>query len=164
VGGDGERRTLPAAVTYADVVNWQVGISEFTRKSRMLAQLREDAGRDPGSPRRTHAPNFQLFDDNREFRRWRQDERRGISAAEVDTYIRDRGAFYGTITAIKETIEQFIDTARQSRWGGIVERGCACMGVTAGPRQSCRLWRIMQRSPTVSAACSSSPCGPVADS
>jgi alkanesulfonate monooxygenase SsuD/methylene tetrahydromethanopterin reductase-like flavin-dependent oxidoreductase (luciferase family) len=109
VGGEGESRTLPAAVTYADVVNWQVGVEEFTRKSRVLADLCESAGRDPASLRRTHAPNFQLFDSEREFARWRQDEKRGMSSEEVYAYIRNRGALYGTASAIEETIERFID-------------------------------------------------------
>ena len=109
VGGEGEKRTLPAAAAYADVVNWQVGVSEFARKSRVLADLCESAGRDPASIRRTHAPNFQLFDSEREFARWRQDERRGMSSEEVYAYIRNRGALYGTASAIEETIEEFID-------------------------------------------------------
>jgi alkanesulfonate monooxygenase SsuD/methylene tetrahydromethanopterin reductase-like flavin-dependent oxidoreductase (luciferase family) len=109
VGGEGERRTLPSAVVYADVVNWQVGLSEFRRKSRRLDELCEAVGRDPGSLRRTHAPNFQLFESEREFRLWRQDEQRGMSAADVEAYIRDRGALYGTAAAISETIEQFLD-------------------------------------------------------
>jgi alkanesulfonate monooxygenase SsuD/methylene tetrahydromethanopterin reductase-like flavin-dependent oxidoreductase (luciferase family) len=108
VGGVGERRTLPAAVAYADAVNWQVGVDEFARKSRVLAGLCEAAGRDPVTTRRTHAPNFQLFDSEQEFARWRQDERRGMSAEEVYAYIRNRGALYGTAAAIEETIEQFL--------------------------------------------------------
>jgi hypothetical protein len=109
VGGEGEKRTLPAAVGYADVVNWQIGVSEFARKSRVLAELCEVVGRDPASLRRTHAPNFQLFESKREFARWRQDERRGMSAAEVDAYIRSRGALYGTASAIDAVIDEFID-------------------------------------------------------
>jgi alkanesulfonate monooxygenase SsuD/methylene tetrahydromethanopterin reductase-like flavin-dependent oxidoreductase (luciferase family) len=109
VGGAGERRTLPAAVAYADAVNWQVGVHEFARKSRVLAGLCDAAGRDPATIRRTHAPNFQLFDSEREFARWRQDERRGMSAEEVYAYIRDRGALYGPAAAIEGTIEQFLD-------------------------------------------------------
>lgn len=62
-----------------------------------------------GCLRRTHAPNFQLFDSDREFARWRQDAKRGMSAAEVDAYIRNRGALYGTAFAIAETIERFTD-------------------------------------------------------
>jgi alkanesulfonate monooxygenase SsuD/methylene tetrahydromethanopterin reductase-like flavin-dependent oxidoreductase (luciferase family) len=108
VGGGGERRTLPAAAAYADIVNWQVGVEEFARKSRVLADLCKSAGRDPASLRRTHAPNFQLFESDREFRRWRQDEKRGMSSEEVYAYIRNRGALYGTSSAIEETIESFI--------------------------------------------------------
>jgi alkanesulfonate monooxygenase SsuD/methylene tetrahydromethanopterin reductase-like flavin-dependent oxidoreductase (luciferase family) len=109
VGGAGEKRTLPAAVSYADVINWQVGVEEFVRKSRVLAELCEAAGRDPASFARTHAPNFQLFDSEREFARWRQSGERGMSSKEVDTYIRTRGALYGTDSSIEATIEQFID-------------------------------------------------------
>ena len=109
VGGEGEKRTLPAAATYADIANWQVGVSEFAHKSRVLADLCESAGRDPVTIRRTHAPNFQLFASEREFARWRQDERRGMTSEEVYAYIRNRGAFYGTASAIEETIEAFIE-------------------------------------------------------
>ncbi|HUY50591.1 MAG TPA: LLM class flavin-dependent oxidoreductase [Streptosporangiaceae bacterium] len=109
VGGAGERRTLPSAAAHADAVNWQVGVDEFACKSRVLADLCESAGRDPASIRRTHAPNFQLFESEREFARWRQDERRGMSAEDVHAYIRSRGALYGTAAAIEETIEQFLD-------------------------------------------------------
>lgn len=109
VGGEGERRTLPAAAAFADVVNWQVGVSEFVHKSRVIAELCESVGRDPATLRRTHAPNFQLFDSEREFARWRQDERRGMSSEDVYAYIRNRGALYGTASAIQETIEAFTD-------------------------------------------------------
>ena len=84
-------------------------MSEFARKSQVLAELCESLGRDPATLRRTHAPNFQLFDSEREFARWRQDERRGRSSEEVYAYIRDRGALYGTASAIEETIEAFVD-------------------------------------------------------
>lgn len=109
VGGEGEKRTLPAAAAFADAVNWQVGVSEFARKSRLLAELCESLGRDPSTLRRTHAPNFQLFDSEREFAFWRQDERRGRSSEEVYAYIRNRGALYGTASSIEETIEAFVD-------------------------------------------------------
>jgi len=110
VGGEGERRTLPAAAAFADGVNWQVGVCGFAHKSRVLAELCESLGRDPATLRRTHAPNFQLFESEREFARWRQDERRGRSSEEVYAYIRKRGALYGTAFAIEETIEAFVDT------------------------------------------------------
>jgi alkanesulfonate monooxygenase SsuD/methylene tetrahydromethanopterin reductase-like flavin-dependent oxidoreductase (luciferase family) len=100
---------LPAAAAHADVVNWQVGVTEFAHKSRVLAELCESGGRDPAVLRRTHAPNFQIFDSEREFARWRQDEQRGMSSEEVYAYIRSRGALYGTASAIEETIEEFID-------------------------------------------------------
>jgi len=109
VGGGGERRTLVAAAAYADAVNWQVGVDEFSRKSRVFADLCDAAGRDPGSVRRTHAPNFQVFDSEREFCRWRQHEDRGMSSEDVYAYIRARGAFYGTASAVEATIEEFIE-------------------------------------------------------
>jgi alkanesulfonate monooxygenase SsuD/methylene tetrahydromethanopterin reductase-like flavin-dependent oxidoreductase (luciferase family) len=113
VGGDGEKRTLPSAVKYADLVNWQVGVRQFADKSRVLARLCEAAGRDPASLRRTHAPNFQLFESEREYARWRQHPDRGMSASDVETYVRDRGAFYGTSSAIQEMVEEFIDLGCQ---------------------------------------------------
>lgn len=73
-------------------MNWQVGVEEFARESRMLADLCESAGRGPASIRWTHAPNFQLFDSEREFARWQQDKRLGLSAEDVYAYIRSRGA------------------------------------------------------------------------
>lgn len=109
VGGEGERRTLPAAVAFADVISWQAGVQDFIRKSRVLRDACVAAGRDPGTVRLTHAPNFQLFDSEREFARWRQDDRRGMSSEEVCAYIRKRGALYGTASAIQETIEEFTD-------------------------------------------------------
>lgn len=109
VGGEGEMRTMPAAVKYADAVNWQVGAGGFAAKSRVLATVCERAGRDPGSLLRAHAPNFQLFDSEREFARWRQHPDRGMSAQQVDAYIRERGAFYGTESAIRETAEEFVE-------------------------------------------------------
>jgi alkanesulfonate monooxygenase SsuD/methylene tetrahydromethanopterin reductase-like flavin-dependent oxidoreductase (luciferase family) len=109
VGGGGERRTLPLAAGLADAVNWQVGVEDFVRKRRVLREACEACGRDPDTVRLTHAPNFQLFDSEREFARWCQDERRGMSAHEVRAYIRDRGALYGTASAIEETIEAFFD-------------------------------------------------------
>jgi len=92
-------RTLPAAAAFADAVNRQVGVSE----------LCESVGRDPATLRRTHAPNFQPFDSEREFARWRQDERRGMSSEEVYAHIRDRGALYGTVSTIEQTIQAFTD-------------------------------------------------------
>ena len=113
VGGDGERRTLPTAVKYADLVNWQVGVREFAAKGQLLARLCEAAGRDPASLRRTHSPNFQLFESEREYARWRQHPDRGMSASEVEAYVRNRGAFYGTEAAIRETVEEFVDLGCQ---------------------------------------------------
>jgi alkanesulfonate monooxygenase SsuD/methylene tetrahydromethanopterin reductase-like flavin-dependent oxidoreductase (luciferase family) len=109
VGGGGERRTLPLTAALADAVNWQVGVQAFSQKRRLLREACRGSGRDPDTVRLTHASNFQLFGSEREFARWCQDERRGMSAQEMHAYIRDRGALYGTTSAIEETIEAFYD-------------------------------------------------------
>ena len=109
VGGEGEKRTLPAAVASADIINWQIGVDEFKRKSGVLRDLCDATGRDPDSLRRTHCPNFQLFDSEHEFALWRQNSDRGMSSEEVYAYIRSRGAFYGAASAIEEVIEEFMD-------------------------------------------------------
>src|SRR6185437_10792561 len=107
------KRTLPSAVRYADLVNWQVGPRQFAHKSRVLARLCGAGGRDPAGLRRTHAPNFQIFDTEREYARWRQHPDRSMSASEVEAYVRSRGAFYGTASTTTETIEEFIDLGCQ---------------------------------------------------
>ncbi len=54
IGGIGEKRTLPAAVKYADGWNCPyIGPEEFARKSRLLDALCEKHGRDPKSLART---------------------------------------------------------------------------------------------------------------
>ena len=90
--GGGETRTLPSAVKYADLVSWQVDLRQFARKGPVLAELCEVAGRDPAILRRTHAPDFHLFDSEPEYAHWRQNPDPGMSANEVDTCVRDRGA------------------------------------------------------------------------
>jgi hypothetical protein len=74
----------------------------------VLAEMCDAVGRDPASLRRTHAPNFLLFESEREFARWRQSDH-GMSSEEVYAYIRNRGAPYGTAAAVEATIEEFID-------------------------------------------------------
>jgi alkanesulfonate monooxygenase SsuD/methylene tetrahydromethanopterin reductase-like flavin-dependent oxidoreductase (luciferase family) len=109
VGGEGENRTLKSAAAYADLTNWQVGVEAFRAKSDILESWCSRLGRDVSTIRRTHAPNVHLFDSDREFSRWRQQPSRGMSAAETDRYIRARGAFYGTVERISESVESFLD-------------------------------------------------------
>ena len=47
VGGDGERRTMPLAAKRADMWHGFGSVSSLARKSRLLDQLAEEAGRDP---------------------------------------------------------------------------------------------------------------------
>jgi alkanesulfonate monooxygenase SsuD/methylene tetrahydromethanopterin reductase-like flavin-dependent oxidoreductase (luciferase family) len=109
VGGEGERRTLGSAAEHADLTNWQVGVEVFRAKSAVLERWCSRTGRDVTTIRRTHAPNVHQFDSEREFSRWKQDESRGMSAAETEGYIRSRGAFFGTVERVVETIDEFLD-------------------------------------------------------
>jgi alkanesulfonate monooxygenase SsuD/methylene tetrahydromethanopterin reductase-like flavin-dependent oxidoreductase (luciferase family) len=113
LGVTAENTTLPAAAAHADIVNWQLGVRQFTRSSRLLARLCEAADRDPASVRRTHAARFQLFDSAREFTHWCQDELRGLSSAQVSARIHSRGALCGTASMIEDTV------------AGYLEAGCA---------------------------------------
>jgi len=49
VGGGGERRLLPIAARYADVWHGFGSVRELARKSQLLDQLCEEAGRDPAA-------------------------------------------------------------------------------------------------------------------
>jgi alkanesulfonate monooxygenase SsuD/methylene tetrahydromethanopterin reductase-like flavin-dependent oxidoreductase (luciferase family) len=109
IGGAGENITLPAAAAHADVVNWQVGVRQFTRSSQLLARLCEAADRDPGSVRRTHAARFRLFGKAEELARWRADELGGMSDGDARARIRSRGALCGTATMIEDTIAAYIE-------------------------------------------------------
>lgn len=108
VGGEGRVRTLRSAAAYADLTNWQVGLNHFVELSAVLDRHCERAGRDPRTIRRTHAPNVKLFETRQDFVAWKQDPARGMSAEEVDAYIRSRGAFYGTVESVTQTVDDFI--------------------------------------------------------
>lgn len=107
VGGEGRRRTLRSAATHADLTNWQVGVDDFVNATRALERWCDHVGRDLATIRRTHAPNVCLFDSEGEFRKWRQNEARGMSARDLDEYIRSRGAFYGTRERVVDLIQGF---------------------------------------------------------
>jgi alkanesulfonate monooxygenase SsuD/methylene tetrahydromethanopterin reductase-like flavin-dependent oxidoreductase (luciferase family) len=108
VGGEGPNRTLRSAAVHADLTNWQVGVKAFGELTTVLGRWCEEAGRDPATIRRTHAPNVQLFDTEPEFRRWMQDPARGMSANQVEEYIRSRGAFYGTQEQVAQRAADFV--------------------------------------------------------
>ena len=63
--------------------------------------LRANAGPWLGRSTGLKLCSFQLFNSEREFARWRQDERRGMSSEAVYAYIRNRGALYATASAIR---------------------------------------------------------------
>jgi alkanesulfonate monooxygenase SsuD/methylene tetrahydromethanopterin reductase-like flavin-dependent oxidoreductase (luciferase family) len=73
IGGVGEKRTLPAAVKYADGWNGPyIGPEEFVRKCRLLDELCEKHGRDPKSLARTANVAFYMGADARGATRARQ--------------------------------------------------------------------------------------------
>jgi F420-dependent oxidoreductase-like protein len=49
IGASGERRMLPLVARYADVWHAYGGVEELARKSRLLDELAESAGRDPAA-------------------------------------------------------------------------------------------------------------------
>ncbi|MGH9278371.1 MAG: TIGR03560 family F420-dependent LLM class oxidoreductase [Acidimicrobiales bacterium] len=53
IGGQGERRMLPLVARKADVWHGFGNVAELARKSKLLDQLAEDAGRDPTTLRRS---------------------------------------------------------------------------------------------------------------
>ena len=105
--------------------------------------------RDPANLRRSHAPNFQIFDSAREFALWRQDEDRGMSSEEIYAYIRNRGALYGTASAIEETIEEFVDA------------GCGGFMVFCNSAPSARGLEQLAALPSVQRALGPAPAAPV---
>ena len=108
VGGEGPKRTLRSAAAHADLTNWQVGLDSFVALSGVLEKWCEQLGRDVATIRRTHAPNVQIFDSGAAFRQWKQDPARGMSAAEVDEYIRSRGALYGPPEQVAQVVADFV--------------------------------------------------------
>ena len=62
VGGGGEQKTLRIAARHADATNWQVGIEDFVRKSKILEQHCEQVGRPFEEITRTHGPDCRIFD------------------------------------------------------------------------------------------------------
>jgi alkanesulfonate monooxygenase SsuD/methylene tetrahydromethanopterin reductase-like flavin-dependent oxidoreductase (luciferase family) len=108
VGGVGSRRTLALAARYADLTNWQVGIEQFCAATKTLESWCARIGRNPADIRRTHAANFQLFESNKEFARWKRGER-WRHPSDADAYIRARGALYGTDDRIRTTVEEYVD-------------------------------------------------------
>ncbi len=109
IGGEGVQRTLRTAAQFADLTNWQVGPASFRAMSRVLGEWCAKVGRDFDQISRTHAANVKIFASERDFRHWKQTSPGGLSSADLDRYIADRGALYGTAERIASTVAEFID-------------------------------------------------------
>jgi F420-dependent oxidoreductase-like protein len=109
VGGGGERVTLRIAARHADATNWQVGLDEFVRKSRVLERHCVDIGRDPSSITRTHAPDCRLFDSDGDVRRWLDSPDGGgvWKGGDPEVYLRDN--LVGTAEQVAEKVQAFVD-------------------------------------------------------
>jgi alkanesulfonate monooxygenase SsuD/methylene tetrahydromethanopterin reductase-like flavin-dependent oxidoreductase (luciferase family) len=112
IGGGGEKVTLRIEARHADLVNWQVGLDAFVRKSDLLRGYCDEIGRSFGEVVRTHGPDCRIFDTDAECRAWCASPDGGDLWGEVDTedYLRDN---------LVGTVEQVIDKAQ-----GFVDAGC----------------------------------------
>jgi F420-dependent oxidoreductase-like protein len=109
VGGGGEQVTLRIAARHADATNWQVGLADFVRKSRLLDRYCEEIGRDPAAIARTHAPDARLFDTESDLRAWMASPAGGHIRKNMphDVYVRDN--FVGTVEMVVEKAQAFVD-------------------------------------------------------
>ncbi len=109
IGGGGERVTLRIAAQHADATNWQVGLDDFVRKSRVLADHCERLGRDPATITRTHGPDCILLDSDADLRRWLDSPGGGDHWGREpdDEYVRDN--LVGTVAQVAEKVQAFVD-------------------------------------------------------
>ncbi|MBI2170117.1 MAG: TIGR03560 family F420-dependent LLM class oxidoreductase [Actinobacteria bacterium] len=109
IGGGGEKVTLRIAARHADCTNWQVGIEGFRRKSDLLRQYSEEAGRDFDAITRTHAPDCRIFDGPADLTAWLASDGGGHlwGAAPDDDYVRDN--FVGTVEDVIEKVQAYVD-------------------------------------------------------
>jgi len=109
IGGGGEQVNLRIAARHADATNWQVGIEGFRRKSALLEQYCQEAGRPFSAISRTHGPDCRIFDSEAELRRWCQEPDGGHlwGRQPVDDYIREN--LVGTAEQVVEKTQEFVD-------------------------------------------------------
>lgn len=109
VGGGGEKVTLRIAARRADLTNWQVGLGAFERKSGLLAQYCEEAGRPFGEIIRTHGPDCRLFDTEAETLVWCGSEGGGDlwGGTPTERYLADN--LVGTVDQVIEKTQAFVD-------------------------------------------------------
>jgi alkanesulfonate monooxygenase SsuD/methylene tetrahydromethanopterin reductase-like flavin-dependent oxidoreductase (luciferase family) len=109
VGGGGEQVTLRIAARQADATNWQVGLDSFIRKSQLLEQYCDEAGRDFTSIARTHGPDCRLFDNEADLQRWLDSPGGGHhwGGTPHDEYVRDN--FVGTVDKVIADVQAYVD-------------------------------------------------------
>jgi F420-dependent oxidoreductase-like protein len=109
VGGGGEKVTLRIAARHADATNWQVGLDDWNRKSRIVDEHCERLGRDPATLTRTLGPDCILFDSDADLRRWLASPGGGHLWGRVpdDAYVADN--LIGTPAQVAEKAQAFVD-------------------------------------------------------
>jgi alkanesulfonate monooxygenase SsuD/methylene tetrahydromethanopterin reductase-like flavin-dependent oxidoreductase (luciferase family) len=109
VGGGGERVNLRIAARRADLTNWQVGLSDFERKSKLLEGYCEEIGRPFDAITRTHGPDCRIFDTDAEALAWCETEEGGHlwGGTPTDSYLADN--LVGSVEAVIEKTQGFVD-------------------------------------------------------
>jgi F420-dependent oxidoreductase-like protein len=109
VGGGGEKVTLRIEARHADLVNWQVGLDDFVRKSALLAQYCDEIGRPFDEIVRTHGPDCRIFDTDAEARAWCESPGGGHHWGEKpnDDYLRDN--LVGSVATVIEKAQRYVD-------------------------------------------------------
>lgn len=109
VGGGGEKVNLRIAARRADATNWQVGLTDFVRKSQLLARYCEEIGRPADALTRTHGPDCRIFDTDGEARAWCASPGGGHlwGTQDADSYMRDN--LVGTVEQVAEKTQAFVD-------------------------------------------------------
>ncbi len=109
IGGGGEQVNLRIAARRADLTNWQVGLSDFERKSKLLEGYCEEIGRPIDAITRTHGPDCRLFDTEAETLAWCETDEGGDlwGGTPTDSYLADN--LVGTVEQVIEKAQGFID-------------------------------------------------------
>ena len=114
IGGGGEQVNLRIAARHADLTNWQVGIESFRRKSGLLEQYCDEAGRPFDAVVRTHGPDCRIFDSDEELRAWCEEPDGGNlwGRQAADDYIREN--LVGTVEQVAEKTQAYVDAGARA--------------------------------------------------
>jgi alkanesulfonate monooxygenase SsuD/methylene tetrahydromethanopterin reductase-like flavin-dependent oxidoreductase (luciferase family) len=109
IGGGGEKKTLRIAARLADATNWQVGLEDFVRKSKVLERYCDEIGRPFSEITRTHGPDCRIFDTDAEARAWCAEPDGGSlwGPTPVDEYLSEN--LVGTVEQVAEKTQAFVD-------------------------------------------------------